>query len=138
MRVSGRAILEVEYFGNQYHRPVRAYWEFPRLEGSKCREETYELYVTSAVGCCLDAVLVALPIPVIWGLRLSARKKLQAIALLAVGFIATIAAALRAYYAWRLYNSHYTDMSWNAYPIYFATDIEIALGIVCVLPTIPG
>ena len=63
-------------------------------------------------------------------MRLCMRNRIQAIALLAVGFLATIASALRTYYTWLIGNGHSADVSWEAYPIYITSDIEISLGIV--------
>jgi hypothetical protein len=60
---------------------------------------------------------------------MSTRKRVQAICLLAVGSIATIASAIRAYYVWHLFHAS-ADQSWNAFPIYFLSDLEIVLGIV--------
>lgn len=75
-------------------------------------------------------MLVALPIPVIWQLQMSRRKKTQATALLSVGIIATASSCVRTYYVWRMFHAPRMDTSWNAYPVYFTTDLEIVLGIV--------
>jgi hypothetical protein len=109
--------------------PVHAYWTFPRPTGSSCRSEARELFVTSAANTVCDSLLVALPIPMIWRLKLSLRKRLAAIALLAVGLVAAAASCVRTYYVWNLFHSG-PDTSWHAYPIYFASDVEIILGIV--------
>ena len=106
---------------------MSAYWD--ERYATHCRSEARELFATSAASCVCDAILVALPIPIIWQLQMSRRKKTQAIALLSVGFIATASSCVRTYYVWRMFHSS-MDTSWNAYPIYFTTDLEIVLGIV--------
>jgi ABC-type iron transport system FetAB permease component len=77
----------------------------------------------------LDVVLIALPIPVIWGLQLSVRRRLEAIALLSVGFMATAASYVRTYYIYELAKES-TDYSWEVFLSYVASDVEINLGIV--------
>ena len=57
-------------------------------------------------------------------------NRLQAIALLAVGFLATIASALRTYCMWLVGKGHSADVSWEAYPIYITSNTEVSLGIV--------
>jgi len=52
--------------------------------------------------------------------------------LLTVGFIATAAGCVRTYFLWKLYTTHW-DKSWNAYPTYISTCLEVNLGIVRLL-----
>jgi hypothetical protein len=91
------------------------------------------MFATSIMSCVCDAILVALPIPIIWQLRMSTRKRVEAIALLSVGFVATASSCVRTYYAWAMFHSN-LDMSWHAYPVYLATDLEVNLGIVSTTP----
>lgn len=94
-----------------------------------CHNEAPEMFGSSLAGAVVDAALVALPIPMIWTLQMSMKKRVQAIALLAVGFIATASSIIRTYYVYRGFHSG-PDTSWAVYPIYFTTDVEIVLGIV--------
>lgn len=107
--------------------PVQSYWGV-RSVGA-CRPESRELFATSAASCVCDFMLLCLPLPIIWQLQMSVRKRVQAIALLSVGLIACASSGVRTYYVWHLFHSS-QDTSWNAYPIYFTSDLEIILGIV--------
>jgi hypothetical protein len=111
--------------------PIWAYYTYPSPPGAHCREEGHELFAFAVLSCVLDATLIALPIPIIWRLKMRLRQRLEAIALLAVGFVATTATCCRAYYIWNLWKGT-KDYSWMAYPVFVTTDLEINLGIVCV------
>jgi hypothetical protein len=64
----------------------------------------------------------------LWTLRVSLNKRLEAIALLAVGFIATILTCVRAYFFWRLLKG--SNNSWQAHPAYITGILELNLDIV--------
>ena len=87
------------------------------------------MLVTSALLSALDAVVVALPIPVVWQLHMSTKMRLEVIALLTLGFIATTACCIRTYYVWVLVQK-VLDATWYSYPVYMTSCIEINLGIV--------
>lgn len=112
--------------------PVRAYWTIPGMPHSTCRStEGIEAFVASVLYCVCDVVVLALPIPVVWQLQLSVRKRLEITALLGVGLIATAAGCLRTYYIWRLSFKTW-DASWTAYSIYLSCCLEVNLGIVSI------
>ena len=60
---------------------------------------------------------------------MSLHKRLEAVALLGVGSIATISTILRTYFVYRLWKGP-TDYSWQVHPAYIASIVEINLGIV--------
>ncbi|KAF2425353.1 hypothetical protein EJ08DRAFT_663682 [Tothia fuscella] len=112
-------------------KPVRAHYAYPTLPGSKCRPEGTEMFGTGIASAVCDAVLVLLPTPVNGRMRLSSQERIQAISLLAVGLVATVASVVRSYHVWALFHSDSIDASWQTYPIYIATDAGFNLGIIC-------
>ena len=104
------------------------------MKNATCRPEGVEAFIASILYCVSDVSVLVLPIPVIWRLDLSIRKRFEVTALLAIGLIATAAGCLRTYYVWRVYFGTW-DRSWAAYPVYISCCLEVNLGIVSVLPT---
>jgi hypothetical protein len=115
--------------------PISVYWKFSAVP-RHCRKEPLEIFTFGVLSCVLDAILVALPIPVVWKLQMRLQQRLEAIALLGVGFIATISTCLRTYFIYRLWKTENgtLDPSWQAHPVYIASIVELNLGIMSFLP----
>ena len=74
--------------------PVSAYW---RLELDKCLDQSAIILGDSIVSTVTDAIILVLPLPLIWSLQITNDRKLRVGGMLAVGGLAT------AFSAWRLH-----------------------------------
>lgn len=76
-----------------------------------------------------DLLITVLPIPVILRLQMPRRQRIGVIILLSLGFVVTIAGALRTYYLWLDLVESY-DVTWLSYPLWISATVEIYLGLV--------
>ena len=81
------------------------------------------------VNSASDLLTAVLPIPIIMRLQMPLRQRIGVSVLLCLGFIATIAGAVRTYYTWKSLVSSW-DETWYAYPLWVAAAVEIHLGMV--------
>lgn len=81
------------------------------------------------VNSACDLLTVVLPIPIIMRLQMPLRQRLGVCVLLCLGFIVTIAGAIRTYFTWKSLIASW-DETWFAYPLWIAAAVEIDLGLV--------
>ena len=74
--------------------PISAYWH---LEMDKCLDQSAIILGDSIISTVTDAIILVLPLPLIWSLQIPTDKKLRVGGMLAVGGLAT------AFSAWRLH-----------------------------------
>lgn len=86
------------------------------------------------VNTVLDFVVVSIPIPVVWRLKMNMRLRLSIIFLFAVGFLICFAGVIRTVYTYYLTTDY--DRTWNGYVVYLTGSIEIFVGIVGLNPVI--
>ncbi|KAF2431911.1 hypothetical protein EJ08DRAFT_696058 [Tothia fuscella] len=116
--------------------PVKDYWTFPEPPGAKCLEEGP---VTLASGCLktfADLLITTLPIPLILRMNMQKRQRYGVAALLALGYIASIAGIVRTYFTYRTFYQTY-DVTWWEYPGFLCAALENDLGVICAcIPTL--
>lgn len=78
----------------------------------------------------VDITIATLPIPLVLRLKLSRRRKLAVVFLLALGYVVTIAGAVRTYYSHYILRNTY-DETWYNYYAFLAATVENDLAIVC-------
>jgi hypothetical protein len=64
------------------------------------------------------------------------RARLGVLVLFSLGFIVLIASALRTYYFYVSEIASF-DSSWEGYPLWIASSVEVNIGLVSVLPLDP-
>lgn len=83
---------------------------------------------------CLDVIYdflcVLIPIPVVLKLQLALRQRIMVAALFAAGFLACIAGIVRTYYMYKVTSRGERDVTWDAFPVWLATAVELYVGIV--------
>jgi hypothetical protein len=80
-------------------------------------------------------MVVLLPIPSVWNLNVPRRQQIMVIMLFGAGFTVCFAGVVRSIYTYKL-TQHY-DVTWDAYPVWFSTSVELYVGIVsCYLSTL--
>lgn len=75
-----------------------------------------------------DLLVVVLPMPIIYRLQLPTQQQMGIIVLFGVGFLVTLAGAVRTVFLFRTTESF--DKTWLAYPVYIASSVELYIGIV--------
>jgi hypothetical protein len=123
--------------------PVSDYW---KLGGStKCIDEGKATLAVGIINCFADALVTVLPMPMVINvcrfegfgigrltreqLNMPHRQRIAVIILFGLGFIVTIAGAVRTYYIYESLIVSY-DETWYAYPLWIAAAVEIDLGVV--------
>ena len=79
----------------------------------------------------LDFFLLFLPIPIVWGLQLPRKQRIAVCCLFFTGFIVCIAGIIQIYYVHRALVASY-DETWEGWPLWIASAVEVDLGILCV------
>jgi hypothetical protein len=83
----------------------------------------------SAWNCFVDFVLALMPCTIIWGLKMSTRKKISLGALLGLGIFTGVCAAVKT--AQLVSLAARADLTWETFDLYLWTSAEIFLVIVC-------
>lgn len=109
--------------------PIKAYWVWPIIEGSKCLDEGKVVLGGGVVNSVSDLLTTVLPIPIVWRLQMPLRQRIGVCILLCLGFLATISGSIRTYYTWKSLIDSY-DETWFAYPLWIAAAVELDLGLV--------
>lgn len=103
-----------------------------------CAANAAKLGIAQGVGNIIgDFGLLLTPLPVIWKLQLSFRRRVAVTAMFMTGFLGCVATVLGLYY--RVLALRSTDSTWNLIPNYITTAIEINVGIMCSsMPCLPS
>jgi len=109
--------------------PIRAFWTYPALPNQRCFVEGKINLGSGIVNAVMDLLTTIIPIPLIARLQLPWRKRLGAIILVSLGFVVTVAGAIRSYYTWLSLLASY-DETWYCYGLWLASAVEIDLGVV--------
>ncbi|KAJ5605173.1 hypothetical protein N7510_010327 [Penicillium lagena] len=108
--------------------PVAKQWN-PSIPGH-CIDTLALYYSIAATSIAFDLIIIALPLPVLWGLSLQRKQKLMLTCIFALGFFITIIQVIRILSVSNLSNSlnSRTTIIWST--------IEICLGtVICCIPT---
>lgn len=75
-----------------------------------------------------DFMVLALPIPIVWKLKLPIKQRIAVISILSISFLACIAGIIRVVYSERYIESY--DQSWDSYGMGLSAGLELNLGVV--------
>ncbi|GLA40570.1 hypothetical protein AnigIFM63309_008404 [Aspergillus niger] len=115
-------------------RPLRAYWD-QSVDG-QCIDGYSLIVVNQIFNVVMDFVLLALPIPLIWGLHRAWQDKLAINGVFALGGFVCFASIFRVVVLFWIKDS---DMTYTVYQATLWTHIEPSIGLICsCLPTIRG
>ena len=117
---------------SDFPRPLSNYWTLS-YQPQHCLSETNILLSGGILNTMTDLLLVILPIPIVWGLKLPTRQQVIVVMLFGAGFLVTIAGIVRSIYTYKLTTTF--DKTWNGYPVWLASSVELYVGIVCRLRT---
>ncbi|KAL3459325.1 hypothetical protein BJX64DRAFT_291302 [Aspergillus heterothallicus] len=116
--------------------PLYAYWDTEIAATAKCTDEPERTLAFTISNLITDVIILALPVPTLWRVKLPVRERLALIGLMSLGLLACAASAVRLYYAHRIYNVSY-DTSWEGYTLSLWILVEINLSVICAsIPTL--
>ncbi|KAF4949524.1 hypothetical protein FGADI_8821 [Fusarium gaditjirri] len=108
--------------------PIRTYWD-PDVRNARCLNQRKIFFSDLSLSIVTDLVILLIPIPLTWKLRMSIGKRIKIILLLGAGGIATALTLFRVAKAVDFLNSD--DITVDYTPIGILTALEIAIGFVC-------
>ncbi len=110
------------------NRPISAYWTLSFVP-QQCINERVHLVLEGTFNIIYDFVTVLIPIPIVMRLNLPLRQRIIVALLFGMGFVVCFAGVVRTYYMYRVTDG-YHDVTWDSYPAWFGTAVELYLGIV--------
>ncbi|KAF9890973.1 hypothetical protein FE257_005230 [Aspergillus nanangensis] len=110
--------------------PVRAYWEISPTYDYTCMHSGAIVFAASVINIFTDFLVTALPMPLIWNLKLPTRQRLAVISIFGLGIVVNVAGSVRTVYVWKSMIASY-DTTWVGWPILLAASVEINVGLIC-------
>jgi fucose permease len=147
VNVAGAILTFMNIFQCQ---PVRAAWDIA-VESERCIPLLTEFICSAPVNIVTDLAILALPIPVLTGMRLPQRQKTILVATFALGIFVTVVDVVRIYYLQQAIDyvparrevdttagySQSGDFAWNASLAFMWSAVEVNVGITCAcIPTL--
>ncbi|EFQ35012.1 fucose permease [Colletotrichum graminicola] len=147
VNVAGAVLTLINIFQCQ---PVQAAWEIWR-DTSRCIPLLTEFICSAPINIVTDLAILALPIPVLTGMRLPPRQKIILVLTFTLGIFVTIVDVVRIYYLQQAVtsvptgvstdpNSHFggtPDFAWNSSLSFMWSAVEVNVGMACAcIPTL--
>ncbi|KAJ6262309.1 hypothetical protein Dda_3116 [Drechslerella dactyloides] len=109
--------------------PLRAYWD-DNVPGKFMNlQAAFTFY--GILNCVSDLYVFLLPIRMVWQLQLPKKQRIVLAVSFALGSIVCIAAVIRIYYIYRVYDLNNWDFSYDAGILFQLNVVEGTLGIFC-------
>ncbi|WQF88263.1 hypothetical protein CDEST_13277 [Colletotrichum destructivum] len=108
--------------------PVQAFWD-PTVPDSKCIDQTKIFAYDTSLAVVSDLTVLAVPIFLIWKLRLPTYKKIKFGGILGAGGLAVAVTSYRLVLVLRF--QHTTDPTVDFVPIDWTATGEVAIGLIC-------
>jgi hypothetical protein len=105
---------------------VEAYFYWPG-DGT-CINELYADTILAAFNTFSELVVAALPIPIVFRLKMSPTQRWSVLSLISLGFLVTVVGSVRTYYVWVLFSSD--DLTWWSGPHWICSEVEICVAMV--------
>jgi hypothetical protein len=109
-------------------RPISAYWTLSFVP-QHCINENIHITIHGSLNILFDFCAVLIPIPIVLSLNLPLRQRIIVALLFGIGFVVCLAGIVRTYYMYKA-TAGYHDVTWDAYPAWLGTAVELYLGIV--------
>ncbi|KAJ5481161.1 hypothetical protein N7539_007055 [Penicillium diatomitis] len=110
--------------------PVKAYWTVDPQFKHHCLNEGNVLFAASVINLFTDFMTTAVPMPLIWRLKLPVRQRLAVMSIFGLGVLVTVAGSFRTAFVWQSMVVGY-DRTWLSWPILITASIEINIGLIC-------
>ncbi|RDW64647.1 hypothetical protein BP6252_10298 [Coleophoma cylindrospora] len=117
--------------------PPQDYWTLSLEPQPQCIDRPANLLTAGIINTLTDFMVVILPIPTVYQLKLEPRQRMMVIVLFCVGFLVCFAGAARTVYTY-LFSTSY-DIPWTSFPVWISSLVELNVGIICasIPPTRP-
>jgi hypothetical protein len=110
------------------------YWTLSLTPQGTCISETKNLLGAGIINTVADFIVVVLPMPTVWKLKLPLQQQIIVLMLFSAGFIVICAGAVRTYYLYQVTIGW--DRTWTAFPAWVSSSVELYVGIVISLPSL--
>ncbi|KAF2653721.1 hypothetical protein K491DRAFT_780101 [Lophiostoma macrostomum CBS 122681] len=116
-------------------KPIASFW-IPSLDGH-CLEN-HNIFISDCISAIVtNLIILCTPVPIIWKLNMTMRKKIGSTLAFAAGGLACIASILRLSTVVRTYGNK--DVTYNYQFIIIWSSWEISIGVICsCLPVLPS
>ncbi|RDW89702.1 hypothetical protein BP6252_01734 [Coleophoma cylindrospora] len=103
-------------------------WAY-KVNPVQCIDQYAAVFVAAGLSITHDAIILVMPLPLLWKLQLHWRKKVNLLFMFSVGSFVLICSLIRLPSLLKLQSS--LDTSYDQAPIAVWTDLEMAVGIMC-------
>ncbi|KAI1006645.1 hypothetical protein K3495_g1571 [Podosphaera aphanis] len=114
-------------------RPIQDFWKLSFTAQPECIDQSWAQLVANMMSTVMDFVVFFLPLRLAWMLKLASCQKLAMGILFTLGLISCLSGAARTYYTYKL--SQTWDQTWNSYPVWITSSVELYIGLICVALT---
>ncbi|KZL64875.1 integral membrane protein [Colletotrichum tofieldiae] len=108
--------------------PVQAFWD-PTIPSFKCIDQNKIFAYDTSLAIISDLTILAVPIILMWKLRLPAYKKIKFVGILGAGGLAVAVTSFRLVLLLRF--QHTTDPTVDFVPIDWTATGEVGIGLIC-------
>ncbi|PMD40852.1 hypothetical protein L207DRAFT_566219 [Hyaloscypha variabilis F] len=105
------------------------YWTLSLTPQGTCISETKNLLGAGIINTVTDFIVVVLPMPTVWKLKLPLLQQIIVLMLFSAGFIVICTGAVRTYYLYQVTIGW--DRTWTAFPAWVSSSVELYVGIIC-------
>jgi hypothetical protein len=105
---------------------IEQYWHWPPK--GYCISEGYTDLALSCLNTFSEALVAALPIPMIMRLGMISRQRISVLILFCLGFLVTVVGSVRCYFVYKVFWTD--DMTWYSSPHWICSEVEICVAMV--------
>jgi hypothetical protein len=105
---------------------IREYWAWPPK--GYCINEGYTDLALSAINTFSEALVAALPIPMIMRLGMISRQRISVLLLFCCAFLVSVVGSVRCYFVYLVFWTD--DMTWYSSPHWICSEVEICVAMV--------
>ncbi|KAK3689902.1 hypothetical protein B0T22DRAFT_514670 [Podospora appendiculata] len=114
--------------------PIQNIWLVNTPGHNGCNEYILDYQVSAISNAVTDFLILIVPIPFVWQMRLPLRKRIGVIGIFLLGGFTLVAAILRVYFFQSVgnkINQGLTDTTYYQAPVFYWTAIENSIAVIC-------
>lgn len=108
--------------------PIQSLWN-TSIADSHCINIDLALHLFSGINVVTDAIILILPMPLVWRMRTTFKRKMQISGVFLLGSVVTIVSIIRAYYAGKAVLGFNSDATYVSSYLYIWATAETGTGI---------
>ncbi|KAI0168811.1 hypothetical protein BJ166DRAFT_523355 [Pestalotiopsis sp. NC0098] len=118
--------------------PITFMWQgWDGLHAGTCMDTSKQAFALAGINMSLDIIIFVLPIPQLWALQMSTKRKLGVILMFTVGLFVTICSVIRLQTIMEFGNSTNPTYDYSALAVWSLVEIDV--GVICAsLPGVAG